>query len=431
MILIYVTEINSRVEYIFDFLFKEILRVETRLTTDKNEFISSSDPKFSYGFEPMEGIFFKATDLLFEKDVHKIDFLYLPWQGIKVPFDVQGGVMPFDPFAASFYMVSRYEEYLPHIKDRHNRFKPEGSVAFKGEFLDRPVVNLWAEEIKKILLSHYSQIHFPAIPFTITPTIEVNKAYAYKNKGFLYTTGVLIEKLIKFDLKRFTKRFSVVLGYAEDPYDTYDRLHRINLHYNIKPYYFILSEDGSFNKKIPYSNQHLIALVKSIHAHYELGLHPVYSSKTEKNISKEKERLEGLISAPVTKNRFYSIKLSMPKSYQELIALGIKEDYSMGYATRIGFRAGTCTPFLFYDLEKEQKTDLRVYPFVLSDLIFRKYLHMRPREIVPFIKPIMQEVKKVGGNFQFIFHNESLGNDREWKNWGDTYEDVIKLGLSV
>ncbi len=52
--------------------------------------------------------------------------------------------LPFDPFAASFYLVSRYEEYLPYQPDQFGRFPAKASVAYQNGFLKKPVVNHYA-----------------------------------------------------------------------------------------------------------------------------------------------------------------------------------------------------------------------------------------------------------------------------------------------
>ncbi len=45
------------------------------------------------------------------------------------------GDFPFDIFAASFYLLSRYEEYLPHEKDMYGRYAHTNSLAFREHFL--------------------------------------------------------------------------------------------------------------------------------------------------------------------------------------------------------------------------------------------------------------------------------------------------------
>ena len=77
-----------------------------------------------------------------------------------------------------------------------------------------------------------------------------------------------------------------------------------------------------------------------------------------------------------TSQSFSFFEIFFAKSYQQLLACGITNDYSMGYADQIGFRAGTCTPFYFYDLENEIQTDLKVHPFAYMDGVLNDHLKL-------------------------------------------------------
>ncbi|NJO89826.1 MAG: hypothetical protein HC831_13425 [Chloroflexia bacterium] len=54
--------------------------------------------------------------------------------------------------------------------------------------------------------------------------------------------------------------------------------------------------------------------------------------------------------------------------------MGITNDYSMGYSSHPGFRAGTCTPFYFFNLKTDEKTNLKITPFAVMDVGFIDYL---------------------------------------------------------
>ena len=77
-------------------------------------------------------------------------------------------------------------------------------------------------------------------------------------------------------------------------------------------------------------------------------------------LKKEISRLNDITSGSIIMSRFHYLRFSLPESYQILIEAGIKEDYSMGYVDRIGFRAGTCTPFYFYDLNNEKTSEVNM-----------------------------------------------------------------------
>ncbi|MFN3404340.1 MAG: polysaccharide deacetylase family protein [Cytophagaceae bacterium] len=434
MILILVPSVSNRITYTFNLIFKELLKKEFRVTTSHEEFNEWSGAKFYYGDLPLNGknsdhLFFCSTGLLFEKHIVEKEPELFDWNGYKVFFKTSSGDLPFDVFSAAFYLVSRYEEYLPHRKDSHGRFRPEQSIAFKGGFLEKPMVNIWASEIRRLIQEKFPEETFTDPLYSFTPTLDIDNAYAYKNKGILRSGFSLASRLMKGQFRRFVKRLKVHVGINEDPYDTFQKQKKIHQAYNLKPnYFFLLGDYGRFDKNISFKNRQLRSLIRSIDDNADIGIHPSYKSNqiTEK-VAVEKRRLEEILGRKVFKSRQHYIKLIFPDTYTNLINAGIREDYSMGYASKSGFRASICSSFYFYNLLTDQITDLRIYPFAIMDSTLKHYLKLRSRDVVSHVKPIVDEVKKVGGNFIFIFHNESLSNQREWKNWGDMYERIIRL----
>ena len=124
-------------------------------------------------------------------------------------------------------------------------------------------------------------------------------------------------------------------------------------------------------------------LIQRISKEYEIGIHPSFAGFVHGchgKVIKEKERLEKIVEKKITKSRQHYLNLKFPKTYQNLIKAGITEDYTMGFADQIGFRAGTCTPYYFYDLENETKTDLLIVPFQVMDGTLLHYLKLSPDE---------------------------------------------------
>ncbi|HEX8546932.1 MAG TPA: polysaccharide deacetylase family protein [Cytophagaceae bacterium] len=438
MLLIHSQLINNRVAYIFKFLFGDILKVDFRLTDNHSEFIDYKGAKFSYGrtaFNDRAIPHFASVDLLFETDVYKqnIEFEKANETSGEVYFyKVKDGTLPFDVFASSFYLLTRYEEYLPHVKDKYGRFNPEDAAAYRGNFLDRPLINSWAMQLKEILLKHYPTLHFPFIPFVFKPTINIDNAYSFKYKGAVRIIFSLLGLLITFNFKTFYQRMLIHLGMEKDPFDTYEKQLSINKQYNLKPIYFILlGNNGKFDKNNSFRNKGYINLINKLEKEVEIGFHPSYiSCRSEKQLVTEKSRLEKIIGRKVTKSRHHYIKLDLPITYQLLTKAGIEEDYSMGYPTKIGFRASTCTSFNFFDLQKNEETNLKVHPFIIMDSTLKKYLHVRSKDVITYLLPLVESIKKTGGTFMFIFHNESMGGGKVWKNWGEVYERFIKLALA-
>jgi hypothetical protein len=436
MLLIYTPALTSRLQYIFSLMFNDLLKMEIELTSDKEYFSRFEGAKMSYLEEVIgDEINFKPAQLLFEKDIKEQDIKVINWEGTKAlsfpsPLGEGLGVrhFPFDPFAAAFYLVSRYEEYLPHQKDEHGRFEANQSLAYRNDFLTKPLVNIWAGMIKELLLKKYPDLKFGERKYEYISTIDIDNAYAYKGKGFVRITGALAKSLLKFDFKGFYDRFKVVFMNAHDPFDTYQKLKDLNEKYSAKSIYFFLVGDFSeHDRNLSIKQKKYQQLIKSAADYAEVGIHPSYASnENPKIVAKEIKNLNQVLNKEVTKSRQHFLKLTFPDTYRNLIECDILEDYSIGYAEQVGFRASICSPFYFYDLIKDGMTNLRLFPFAVMDATLNNYMKIKPEDTMKYVLPLIQETKAVKGTFISLWHNESVSNIWDWKDWESVYEQVVK-----
>jgi hypothetical protein len=122
-----------------------------------------------------------------------------------------------------------------------------------------------------------------------------------------------------------------------------------------------------------------------------------------------------------TRNSFS--KLNIPESYRNLIELEVKQDFTMGYIDQLGFRAGTCTPFQFYDLDYEIQTPLQVNTFHLFDSALLKKASLLDKK--EEMQRLIAEIKKVNGTFAPVFHNHSFSNEERWRGFRELFSDVL------
>lgn len=374
-------------------------------------------------------LFFCASNLLFETGIKEQEINVSEYKGVKTLFPFyQNATLPFDPFAASFYLVTRYEEYQPYIKDEFGRFDARESVAYCNGFLQKPIVNYWAEMIKNAILNCFPDFHFPQKKFLFVPTIDIDNAWAYLHKGVVRSTGGLITSLVHLNFGEFANRIKVFAGINPDPYDSYEFQFRLHQQYNLHPLYFVLFADyGKYDKNPPVLNRNYQLLIKSISDYAELGIHPSFASfESPEKLKKEVDRLSNMVNKEIKNSRQHFLRLAMPITYRNLRNLDIENDYTMGYASQPGFRAGICNSYSFYDLDLEEETKLRIHPFMVMDGTLRQYLKLSPSEAMKTIKPIIDEVKAVNGTFISLWHNESLGTTTRWKGWREVYEDMVK-----
>ena len=132
--------------------------------------------------------------LLFENKIIEQPIQCFDANGRKA-FFISDSDFPFDIFAASFYLLSRYEEYLPHQKDIYGRYAHENSLAFKEAFLNQPLVNLWLKDFKDALKRAFPKLTPEGSGrhslFTLLPTYDIDIAWSYQTQRLVAKPGWL------------------------------------------------------------------------------------------------------------------------------------------------------------------------------------------------------------------------------------------------
>ncbi|WP_372745576.1 polysaccharide deacetylase family protein [Lutibacter sp.] len=429
MLLVYTHKITPRVNYIFKHFFVRILQIPVSFTTKVEEFVVHNGPKLTYSKAPLGSEFFiRSHDLLFEQGINDIDIKVLPWDDVPCFFPAgELSSIPFDVFAASFYLMSRYEEYLPHVKDIHERYPADESLAYKNNFLEKPIIDIWAYKFLELLKEKFPDYTYVEREFNMISTIDIDSAFSYKNKGILRTFGGFFKDLVQFKFVHIWHRLLTIFNFRKDPFDTYAEILKIKKEFKITTLFFFLVGDyTTYDKNISSSNSNYRSLVKSIADYAKVGLHPSYFAyKDAALLKKEKMRLENIINTSVTFSRQHYLRLSIPETYQNLIDLDIEEDYTMGYAKSVGFRASTCTPFYFYDLDFEIQAPLKIFPFAFMDGTLKNYMKLTNEESLAKILQLKDEVKKVNGTFISLFHNETLSENEHWLGWSTIYKQIL------
>ena len=419
---------TNRLEFAAQILFKTILGQAYQITEDERFFASYQGIKISYTNEPKAGLHIVPDPIIFETGIsaREIEPEYI--NGIACLFAVRGGGLPFDPFAAAFYLSSRYEEYLPGQKDRHRRFRPSKSIQYKFNLLERAVVHDYAA-----MLAGALGLEKPSPGFRLLNTFDIDMAWAYKHKGFLRNFSGLVKELLSLKFKAARHRISVLMGFRPDPYDNFDYMLGQDERLGIKSKYFVLLGDYSrHNKNLEHTNRHMRALVQRLSAENDLGIHFSYHVHHEgRQMEEEMGRLEEICGSSSTDNRFHYLRFNLPDTFNRALKAGITRDFSMGYASNPGFRAGMAVPFPFYDLVTERITDLVLVPFVCMDSTLQYYQKMNPENALAVYRKMADEVSRVNGLCVFIWHNNSLSDQHEWKGWRQVYESALSYCKSL
>ena len=430
-IVIYTENTTPRHNYVFKLVFNELLGIDYACTKNAN----NENITINYSNNSkVKGLHIAPIGLLSETEIipHWNDRIETTkWKNLSIFFQSESEI-PFDLFSSIFYCVSRYEEYLDFKPDVHNRFTAEESFLFKFNLLSQPVVNQWVLALKEELAIAKPNLVFKPRKFEYVSTIDIDQAWKFKHKGFIRNLAGTFRDLISAKWENLIDRWPTLLGVIPDAFYNFKWQKEIHSTYNATVKYFILLSDfGGFDKNISYKNSAFNQLILSLTTipNTEVGIHPSYKSNSDrKQISEEIKRLNNVIGTNVVLSRQHFLMHTMPDTYQNLLALGIKEDHTMGYSTHLGFRAGIAAPFYFFDLTKNEITDLKLYPFCAMDITPLHYMNQKPEEAISTLTALMDKVKAVDGLFISLWHNESFSETERWKGWRIVYEHLLSIG---
>ena len=430
MIAIYMENRTARAEYICHQLFKHILGCRFTIVSKEEEYLKASCPAICYARDYAgKGLHIVPHGLLAETGIRPLEPHISYWHELPVFFQTGGREIPFDLLAAAFYLLSRYEEYIEKSVDIHGRYPVEKSLAFRHGFLLQPIVDQWAVKLRKILQAHYPELSFETPHFQFIPSIDVDNVFAFRHKGLLINGYHLLRDLFTGKIPKVTYRLSVILRRREDPFFNLGKVALLHQECGTFPvFFFHCGCYGKFDKKTILPSYSYRKAKQNISRDFLVGLHPSYRAAFSPFIFRlEGKALEGCtLDKRIYHNRFHYLRFRLPESYRMLSHAHIAHDWSMGYASHSGFRAGTSFPFHFYNIENEKTYKLMIHPFAVMDKTLKSDLKLSREESVSYVLELAQKVKEVNGVFVSIFHNENLTDAFSWKGWRDTYYSLLK-----
>lgn len=427
-IAIVVPHTSPRLTYVLDWIFKEQFQLAyTLLETLDNP--AAFDCVIAYGSAIPNACSIPNTGLLFDLAIKPQEIRAGKWQGLPTLFACpsQDTDLPFDIFSAIFYLISRYEEYLPYQSDKHSRFPAQSSILYQNDLLERPIIDEWLSAFAKYL-ERFSIVSSPR-QFEFIPTYDIDIAWQYLHKGLVKTLAGFVKSILLKDWSALRIRMQTLWGNRKDPYDSFATQDALHQQAGLKPIYFILlaAKNTAFDKNILPTDPAMKALIEKLALQYKIGIHPsYYTDIAPEKMQQEHQMLQSLIQRSVGISRQHYIKLALPQTYAALLALGIHTDYSMGYGTHLGFRAGTSRSFYWYQLDAEKSSTLRIVPFCFMDTTAHYELKLSAEEALSRLNVMAQNLHECGGKLCTIFHNFSLGSAAEWDGWSAMYTQFVR-----
>ena len=333
-----------------------------------------------------------------------------------------------DIFASSFFMLTRWEEYVNKTRDKHNRFPAYASLAYKHNFLDRPIVNEYVEMLWNMLKFLGCKQKRKKREFKLILTHDIDHAFKYT--GFLSGLREILGDVIKrknlpLAFRNSLDKLLTHLRLRRDPFDTYDYLMDISEQIGVKSYFFLHS--SKYSKYDNDNDKYLKRIAKKIlnRGHY-LGYHPSYESYNNFEIFlRDKERIENMIEHKLTFGRQHYLRFEVPTTWQIWEKAGMEWDSTLGYADKEGFRCGTCYSYSVFDIINRRKQNLKEKPLILMDDTFVSYyLYSTSEEMEEKIDSLARKIEKYNGEFVLLWHNSSFNG--MFKKFTNIYKSIKK-----
>lgn len=330
-----------------------------------------------------------------------------------------------DIIGSMFFMLSRWEEIANTSRDHYDRFSAKDSVAFKFNFLLRPVVDEYCELLRVLINQFDCQFDRPSEPKArIRYTCDVDHIVDPSTSNIYGLTKSLLRTAIgKYPSRPIVSTLKRYLR-GENAYDCFDYIFKSLHHKNIEgAFYFITGGNSQFDGTYDFMEQDVSILLQKISQNgFEVGLHPSFmtykdSEQTKLEFDKLRRHAEQVsIHQDLWGGRQHYLRWDPEITKRNWEKAGLSYDSTLGYADHVGFRAGTCRDHKLFDPIERREVNLIERPLMLMDvtLVDKHYMdYGYSQKAYETIQNLKEQCALYGGSFNFLWHNSHLSTDED------------------
>ncbi|HHS98085.1 MAG TPA: hypothetical protein ENK08_09370 [Chloroflexi bacterium] len=327
-----------------------------------------------------------------------------------------------DIIAATFFMLSRWEETVVAVRDEHDRFPATASVAYKQGFLDRPIVDEYALVLRAWLMAllprhrprrHRFRVHLGSDVDHVRPFptwgqgIRVLGGDLFKRRSLWRAWGTARELVMQAFRPAQTSEIRGI-----------EYLAQLAAHYGLDAaFYFKASDPSPFDSGYDPASPLVRRLIERLRQRgFEIGLHAGYYTLNDPaRLRDEKARLDAVLGTDKYGGRQHYLRFRVPGTWRDGERVGLTYDATMGYADHEGFRCGTCHPFHPFDCLQNRVLNIVERPLIVMDATLKGYRRMSPAEGKERILSLARRCRQVEGVFSLVWHPTLLREiERPW-----------------
>jgi len=322
-----------------------------------------------------------------------------------------------DIFASVFFCLTRWEERVIKIRDKHNRFPVTYSLAYRNKFLHRPVVNEYVEMLWNMLVFLGFSGKRREKTFSIVPTHDIDRITYHTS--FYITIKNTIKDIIRLKFKKaflyFLSYFLILFKIKNDPFDAFDWMMDLSEKSGFTSVFFIMAGGTSkYDRRYSLREKKVQLLIDKIKKRgHKLALHYSYSTyKNPEQLLIECSEYKEVLSESAKLGRNHYLKFSVPETWQNLEESGIENDSTCGYHDKEGFRCGTGDIYSVFNILSRSRLKLKEMPMIFMDRIYPwKHKDSSIEKLEESITQLITTSKKYKMPMTTLFHNGVYYND--------------------
>lgn len=335
-----------------------------------------------------------------------------------------------DIISISFIILSRFEESIIKERDNYGRFEFKNSLAYKYNFIDFPIIDEYAMILRSYIKLHLPEIKIHINNYSIVPTHDIDEIERFSSFWKTIKTiigDIIIYKSIRPAIYSTIQFIKTLLNKKNDPYLlSIEQLNDLSKRLNLTSVFFFMGAlksnfDSGYNIEI----SSLKSILKKINdSKMVIGIHGSFYSYNNIQLFKEEiTRLESYLTKTIDSSRQHFLRFDVFQTIQTIETIGLRYDYTLGYAEMEGFRCGTCHEFHTFDLQNDRQTNIIERPLIVMDTTLTDYRKFSVEEAYLKVEKLFNRCKAVEGNFVILWHNRSVARNKLW--YKELYEKFL------
>lgn len=417
-------------KYIIDILFGEFLGVpyeinvdddlqEYRIILPNGNILSVEDSFWKNFSKPLEYLDIRNIP----KEVKKVDIfgenVPIIYGTDRISFSESDKnkhfILGLDIFASSFFMLSRWEEYVSDKKDIHNRFPGKDSLAYKEGFIDKPIVNQYLEILWKTLTNLGINYERKKRNFIFNLTSDIDNFFdpIFYSYGRFFRT--LVSNIItQRDMNRFWGTLKSFFTRKDELHNGIYRIINLANKASMKvKFYVIPLRTHHLDSLLDIDNERVGKILQDIYGMgHEIGVHPGYSTYNNKNLFMESlHKLKVVlerngIKGDIRGGRQHYLRWDVSITPLLWDEASLSYDSTLGFPDIAGFRCGICYEFPIFSILDRKVLSVYEVPLINMDgtIIAYEKMGFTQKALERFIY-FKNVCRKYSGTYTLLWHN--------------------------